>query len=100
MQKNGPNNGKYTFIISFIIDKDGNVKNVSAVNSPGFGMAEEGIRLIKNSPKWIAASQNGFKVAFRNRQEITFVVGENSVTEGNVMWIELLPLVKLRQNSK
>ncbi len=82
--KNGARTGKYTVIISFVVDKNGNIKSVSANNSPGYGMAEEAIRLIKTSPKWIPASQNGYNVAFRCRQAITFVVGETSATEGNV----------------
>lgn len=81
--KNGARAGKYTVIISFVIDKDGNVKNVSALNSPGYGMAEEAIRIIKNSPKWIPASQNGYNVAFRSKQAITFVVGETG-NEGSI----------------
>ena len=82
--KNGARTGKYTVIISFVVDKNGNVKSVSANNSPGYGMAEEAIRIIKNSPKWIPASQNGYNVAFQCRQAISFVVGETSASGGNV----------------
>ena len=93
--KNGARAGKYTVIISYVVDKDGNVKNVSANNNPGYGMAEEAIRIIKNSPKWIPASQNGYQVAFRSRQAITFVVGETSATEGNVYGNRKFPSVQI-----
>ncbi len=66
--------GKYSVIVSFVVDKDGNVTNVKAENNPGYGTMEEAIRVIQNGPKWIPATQNGVNVIYRHRQAIVFGV--------------------------
>lgn len=58
--------------LQFIIDRDGSISNIEALNDPGYGLAEEAIRIIKKSPKWIPAEQNGRKVIYRTIQSITF----------------------------
>ncbi len=73
---NGAPAGRYTVIISFVVDKQGNLSEIKAENNPGFGSAEEAIRVIKKGPKWIPAEQNGRNVIYRQRQAITFVVEE------------------------
>lgn len=66
--------GKYSVVVSFIVDKEGNVANVKAENNPGYGTMEEAIRVIQNGPKWIPATQNGVNVIYRHRQAIVFGV--------------------------
>lgn len=58
--------------VQFIVDRDGNISEVVALNNPGDGLAEEAVRIIKKGPKWTPAEQNGSKVIFRNIQAITF----------------------------
>lgn len=58
--------------VQFIVDKEGNISEVQAVNSPGDGLAEEAVRIIKRGPKWKPAEQNGRKVISRKIQSITF----------------------------
>ena len=58
--------------VQFIVDKNGKVSEVIALNDPGDGLAEEAIRLIKKSPAWIPAEQNGHKVIYRHIQAFTF----------------------------
>ena len=58
--------------VQFIVDKEGNISEVQALNDPGGGLAEEAIRIIKNSPKWKPAEQNKRKVIYRHIQSITF----------------------------
>lgn len=58
--------------VQFIVDKEGNISEVQALNDPGDGLAEEAVRIIKKGPKWKPAEQNGQKVIFRNIQAITF----------------------------
>ena len=70
--------GKYTVIVSFIVDKQGNISDVKTENNPGYGTAEEAIRVIKRSPAWVPGVQNGRNVICRHRQAITFAVN-NSV---------------------
>ena len=69
--------GKYTVVVSFIVDKEGNLSDIKAENNPGYGTAEEAVRVIKNGPKWIPATQNGVNVIYRHRQAIVFLVSNN-----------------------
>ena len=73
---NGAAAGNYTVIVSFVVDKDGNISNVQALNDPGYGTAQEAIRVIKKSKQWTPALQNGRNVTYRQKQSITFVVSE------------------------
>ncbi len=66
--------GKYTVAVSFKVDEHGNLSNIVAENNPGFGTAEEAVRVIKKGPTWKPAVQNGRNVAYTVRQTITFIV--------------------------
>lgn len=68
--------GKYTVVVSFLVDREGNVSEIQALNDPGYGTVEEAIRVIKRSKQWIPAKQNGNPVIYRQKQAITFVVSE------------------------
>jgi hypothetical protein len=68
--------GKYTVVVSFIVDEDGRVKNISADNDPGYGTREEAIRVLEKSPKWQPATKNGQPVVYNHKQSITFQVTE------------------------
>ena len=58
--------------VQFLVDRQGVVTEVVALNDPGDGLAEEAVRVIKESGKWIPAEQNGRKVFYRHIQAITF----------------------------
>lgn len=58
--------------VQFIVDKEGNISEVTALNNPGDGLGEEAVRIIKRGPKWKPAEQNGRKVVYRHIQAITF----------------------------
>lgn len=75
--ENGAPVGRYTVIVSFTVDEEGNISDIQADNNPGYGTAEEALRVIKRSNKWIPALQNGKNVIYRQKQGITFVVEEN-----------------------
>jgi periplasmic protein TonB len=66
--------GKYAVIVKFLVDKDGSVKEISTVNYKGSKTAEQCIALMKKSPKWLPAKQNGHIVASYRQQPITFIV--------------------------
>lgn len=68
--------GKYTVIIQFIVDKSGKTSDFRALTNHGFGMEGECIRVLKLSPPWIPATQNGYKVKVFQKQPITFFVGK------------------------
>ena len=73
---NGAPPGSYTVQVQFIVDKEGNVSDVKALSSHGYGMEEEAVRVIKRGPKWTPAIQNGSQVKAYRKQPITFVVSE------------------------
>jgi len=63
-------------MISFLVDTSGNISEVQILN-PGDvhrKLAAESIRVIKEGPKWIPATQNGKKVIYRQKQLITWQV--------------------------
>jgi protein TonB len=62
--------GDATVVVSFIVDKEGNVSNVEAVSGPGF-LRKEAIRVIRLSKQWDPAIQNGRHVASYKNQPIT-----------------------------
>lgn len=68
--------GKYTIIVRFIVHADGTVSDITTENYKGSKTANECIRVIKNSPKWQPAIQNGKKVNAYRYQPITYVIEE------------------------
>lgn len=66
--------GAYTVWVQFVVDKEGNISDIRALTNHGFGMEQECIRLMKQSPQWIPAMQNGHKVKAYRKQPITFMV--------------------------
>jgi antitoxin component YwqK of YwqJK toxin-antitoxin module len=72
--KNGAPYGNYQVMILFVIDKNGEVSIIKPETNNGYGMEEEAIRVIRNSPRWNPLISLGeAKNAYR-RQPITFVV--------------------------
>ena len=61
-----------TIKVSFIVDKEGNISEVQAINPSDASLGEEAERIIKKGPKWKPAEQNGRKVISRHVQSITF----------------------------
>ena len=72
-RKNAPF-GKYTVIVQFIVNKKGKISEIKALTCHGFGMEKEVIRVMKKSPDWVPAMQNGRPVNAYRKQPITFVV--------------------------
>ncbi len=72
--ENGAPTGRYTVVVSFIVDKAGSISDVVAENDPGYGTKNEAIRVITKGPNWKPAVQNGRNVIYRHKQSITFLV--------------------------
>jgi periplasmic protein TonB len=70
----GAPGGTYLVRVRFIVRKDGSISDVQAETKCGYGMEEEVIRIIKNSPKWTPAYQNNRPVNAYRRMPVTFVV--------------------------
>lgn len=74
----GAPDSTYVVKIQFLVDKEGNISEIKALNNPGFGIAEEAVRVIKNSAPWKPAVQNGKPVVYRVVQGITFQITPSS----------------------
>ncbi len=72
--ENGAPAGTYKVTVSFVVAKDGKVSEVKALNNPGFGTAEEAVRVIKKSGNWNPGIQNNIKVNSYRKQSIVFLV--------------------------
>ncbi|GAB2688231.1 hypothetical protein GCM10027037_08350 [Mucilaginibacter koreensis] len=59
-------------IVAFTVEKDGSLDDIKVDKSLSFDTDAEAIRLIKISPKWIPASQNGNPVRVRFKVPIQF----------------------------
>ena len=75
-RKNHAPAGSYKVSVSFFVEKDGTISELSIDENPGYGAAEELVRVLKKSPKWVPGQQNGKIVKCRKRQTIIFQVTE------------------------
>jgi len=71
---NGAPQGIYTVMVQFTVDKYGYITDIKALTNHGYGMEKEVIKLLKKSPKWSPAFQDGRNVKAYRRQPVTFTV--------------------------
>ncbi len=71
---NGAAPGRYTVLIQFVVDLEGNLSQITPLTAMGYGMEQEAIRVIKKSKKWRPAFQNSRNVVAYRKQQITFIV--------------------------
>ena len=74
--KAGMKAGQYTVNVRFLVEKDGSISNVAALNDPGYGLAYGAVNVVRTGPKWIPGEQNGRKVRSYHTQPITFVISD------------------------
>jgi TonB-dependent SusC/RagA subfamily outer membrane receptor len=68
--------GTYLVPVRFIVDIDGSISKIESLSKHGYGL-EEGVEvMMKASPKWRPAKQNGRTVRAYHTQPITFVIAE------------------------
>jgi protein TonB len=74
----GAPTGNYTVKVQFIVDKQGNISNVQAIEVPKAcpSCGPEAVKVIKKGPKWEPAVQNGRNVIYQAIQFVTFQVAE------------------------
>jgi Gram-negative bacterial TonB protein C-terminal len=68
--------GAYTVIVQFIVNKDGTISDITSLTNHGYGMEAEVIKVLKKSPNWKPAKQNGKTVRAYRKQPVTFQVSE------------------------
>lgn len=65
---------RQTIIVKFVVNKKGEISDVAAENGDANKFCiEEAVRVIKYSPNWVPAEQNGRTVNAYRRQPITFL---------------------------
>lgn len=74
--RNGAPEGRYTVIVQFVVDKAGKLSDFKALTKHGYGMEQEVIRILKASPDWNPAEQDGRKVKAYRKQPVTFAITE------------------------
>jgi protein TonB len=62
-------------VLQFIVGKDGSISNAEAISGDPV-LREEALRVIKKSPKWVPASQDGKLVRSYKKQPIIFRLEE------------------------
>ena len=65
-----------TVLVQFVVDKEGNVSDVTAVSGPQ-ELRAEAIRVIKKSGRWTPAVQNGRQVKSYKSQPVGFKLGDS-----------------------
>lgn len=68
------NNVAGKVLLSFVIDKNGEIGEIEVLRKVGFGCDEEAVRVIKQMPKWKPGEQNKRKVNVRMMLPIVFEV--------------------------
>jgi protein TonB len=63
-------------IISFFVEKDGRLTNFKLERGLGEPFDQEALRILKKSPRWIPAKQNGKAVRIRYSVPINFILSE------------------------
>lgn len=66
--------GKYTVHVRFIVEKDGSLSHIKAIDNPGYGLMEAAIKVLQTGPKWKAAEQDAIKVRSYRIQPISFFI--------------------------
>ena len=70
--------GTFTTYFKFIVNTDGSLSDIQALNDPGYGLVDKLMKLLAKSPKWNPATQNGHLVRSYYIRPIMFVVDDGS----------------------
>lgn len=72
------NNIQGKVFVSFVVETDGSLSDVVAMRGPSETLKEEGVRVIKASPKWKPGIQNGKPVRVQYTVPINFTLGSET----------------------
>jgi periplasmic protein TonB len=64
--------------VSFIVEKDGHLSDITVSHGAGYGLDEEAVRVMKLVPPWSPGIQNGQKVRVRYMMPFNFQVPDNN----------------------
>jgi periplasmic protein TonB len=63
-----------TVFVTFVVERDGSVTNVSVIRGIGGGCDEEAVRVVRSMPKWKPGKQRNQPVRVQYRMPIRFVL--------------------------
>ncbi|MDR6807555.1 TonB family protein [Dyadobacter sp. BE34] len=59
-------------LVSFTVDKNGDIRNAKSLKNIGYGIDKEALRVVNEMPKWNPALQNGKPVEMEYTLEVNF----------------------------
>lgn len=62
-----------TVIVQFIVDKDGTLSYIEVIGGPK-ELRQAAMNVLKKSPNWVPASQNGYNVKSFKKQPVVFAL--------------------------
>lgn len=63
-----------TVIVTFVVEKEGNISDVRVLKDIGGGCGDEAVRVVKSMPKWKSGKQNGVPVRVQFNLPIRFTL--------------------------
>lgn len=69
--------------VQFFVETDGSLGDMTVLREPGAGLGEEALRVLKLSPKWMPALQNGKPVRVKYTVPVTFSLAPPTPVSGN-----------------
>ena len=75
--KKGMKVGTYVVNVRFLVEKDGSINDVVAINDPGYGLAKGAVKAVKTGPVWSPGSIKGRPVRSYHTQPISFVIADD-----------------------
>jgi periplasmic protein TonB len=67
-------------VVGFVVEKDGRISNVKALNRIGYGCDEEAERVVRNMPQWKPATRRGKAIAVKYKLPVVFELPANPVS--------------------
>jgi TonB family protein len=68
-------------LLNFIVEKDGSISDIRVARETGGGLSDEAVRVVKQSPRWVPAMQNGVPVRQRYTTPISFSLTDDLVAD-------------------
>lgn len=68
--------GQFSVVMQFVVNEDGSLTDIKPTKNDAYGMGESLSEVLKNSPKWTPAEQNGKPVASYFTKPVTIVIQE------------------------
>lgn len=65
-------------LVSFTVDKNGQIRNAKSLKNIGYGIDKEALRVVNEMPKWSAAVQNGKPVEMEYTLEVNFKIDKEN----------------------